>query len=370
MNSIYRQKLETLRFEIRAFKTFEEKLKKWAEYSAEYCNKIAKVKNRAFYVFQSEPISEPEILILGLNPGGKNSFDSQIESDGWGLKEYKKMTPEVFIHQNPWYIGGKEAEKEKEWNILRNLNKTVNVQSELSQIFDNMVYMNILYFNSTNFAEFKTCFNNDWKEVFDNCIELSKLLIFEIIRPKKILCLGIDNCYKPFIKNSQTEELIYRSLYRSQINGLTIYGMTHPSARKTSIERELIGWHLYADWFNKPIVNVIQNKLTIIEKILSNIAKESNLRLDFDKTKIEQRFGSFKFYLQEETEVSIYFEFQKLFYSDLRFEMHKGGFLRTAKTCLPPYDNWMNLKDNFNQEELKNYFDREIKILLEGYNIL
>jgi hypothetical protein len=367
MNSIFRQELEKLRFEIRAFKTFEEKLEKWAEFTVEYCNIVAKVKERAYYVFQSEPKPEPDVLILGLNPGGNYNFDSQLEKDGWGLTQHGKMIPEVFIHQNPWYIGGKEAEKEKEWNILRNLNKTINVHSELSRVFDNMVYMNILYFNSTDFTEFKTCFKNDWKEVFDNCIELSKLLIFEIIRPKRILCLGVDNCYKAFIQNSKTEELIYRSLYRSEINGLTICGMTHPSARTSNFERETIGWHLYSDWFKKPIINDIQTKLTAIEKILSDIANESKLRLDFDMTKIGRRFGSFKFYLPDETGVSIYFEFQKLFYSDLRFELHKGRFLRTAKTCVPPYDNWMNLKVNFNQEELRNYFDREIKTLMKAY---
>jgi hypothetical protein len=165
------------------------------------------------------------------------------------------MTSDVLIHQNPWYIGGQQAKSEKEWNILRNLNKTINVHNDLRHLFDNMVYMNILYFNSTDLVEFKKSFHSDWKEVFENCIRLSSLLIYEIIKPKRIICLGINNCYKSFIGNLPNVELLNRSLYKCENKGIDIYGITHPPARKSNIERELIGWHLYADWYSKPIIN-------------------------------------------------------------------------------------------------------------------
>jgi hypothetical protein len=360
----FKEDLETLRLEIRSYESFEEKLKKWAEFTVEYCNEIAENKNRTYYVFQSEPRYEPDVLILGLNPGGNFTFESQIEKEGWGLKQHGKMISEILIHQNPWYFGGKEEKKEKEWNILRNLNKTINVHSEVSGIFDNMVYMNILYFNSKDFAEFKSWFKESWKDVFENCMELSKLLIFDIIKPKRILCLSIDNCYRPFTRNQQSEQLLTNLLNKSEINGICIYGMTHPSARKTNFERENIGWHLYADWFKKPIFNDILKKLTIIEKLFLEIANELNLKLNFDNTRNGVQFASFKFIILEEPKVSIYFEFQQSFYSDLRFELFNDGFVNKAKQCISPYNNWVELDEYFNPDDFKNYFNNEIYSLL------
>jgi hypothetical protein len=368
MKNKFHDELDALRFEIRILKTYEEKLKRWAQFTVDYCDNVAINKiNRSFYAFQSEPKHEPDILILGLNPQDMSEYRNQYENIGWGLKPYGKMIPEVFIHQNPWYIGGSQASKEKEWNILKNLNKTINVHPDVSRFFENMIYMNILYFNSKDFKEFKNSFKEHWKEVFENCVELSSILIYEVIKPKKIICLGIDNCYKSFIRNVSTNELIKNSLYKCEINGFDIYGMTHPSARTTNFSRENIGWHLYADWFNKPIINSIENKITVIHSILSDIASINNLELNFEKNKLGCKLGAFKFRIYKEKDISIYFEFQKNHYSDLRFELHQKGFMKEAKKCVSPYDNWITLQENFNQENFKDYFEGEIKTILFNF---
>jgi hypothetical protein len=373
MTNVFREQLNKLKTEIKTLENYDEKLKKWAEFTVDYCDNVARHKiDRSFYVFQSEPSFEPEVLILGLNPQDqfKSRYLNQYENVGWGLSDYGKMTADVLIHQNPWYIGGKQAErKKKEWNILRNLKKTINVHHDLYQLFDNMVYMNILYFNSTNFVEFKNSFPLDWKDVFENCVELSSLLIYEIIKPKTIICLGIDNCFKSFIGNSPNEELINRSLYKCKVNGINIYGITHPSARKTNFSRENIGWHIYADLFNKPIFNLLENKISIIYIILSEIATKHKLGLVFDKNKLCERFGYFKFLKQNQKDISIYFEFQKPLYSDLRYEEHQDKFLNTAINCISPYDNWLNLSESFNQESFRNYFESIINIFINDYKL-
>ncbi len=366
MKHNFNEELEILKVEILKSKSFEEKLTKWADHTVKYCHNIAEKKDRSFYAFQSEPKENPEVLILGLNPGGNFSYQSMYDhkTDGWGLNKSGKMITEVFIHQNPGYKGGRLEDPKKEWNILGNMNKTINVNNEFRQLFDNMVYMNILYFNSTDFNEFKDHFKEIWQEVYENCIQLSTLLITEIIKPKRIICLGIDNCFKRFIGNSQSEELIKGSLYKSVKNDFEIYGMTHPSARTSNMSRENIGWHLYADWFNKPFKNSMTNKLLKIKSILTEIAKKYNLKLDFDENKLSQKYGSFKFWPQNENEISLCFEFQKSFYSDLMFELcNNKGFQNKAKKCITPYDNWMLLDENFKQEDFKNYFENEIKTL-------
>jgi len=369
MKNEFQEKFDSLRLYIKTCKTYNEKLNKWAQFTVEYCHDIAINKiDRSFFAFQSDPkVENPEIIILGLNPQNTYSYKSQYENEGWGLTELQKMTPDVFLQQNPWYIGGHKAVIGKEWNILKNLNKTIVVQKDLSLLFDKMIYMNILYFNSTDFSEFKSSFKEHWKEVYENNVQLSALLIFEIIKPKRILCLGIDNCFRSFIGNSPTEEIIKGSLYKCKKNGYDVYGMTHPSARKSNISRENIGWHLYAEWFNKQIFNSTENKISTIKNILSEIAEKYQLQLDFDRNKLANQYGVFNFKPYKEQNISFSFEFQKSFYSDLRYELRKIKFLVEAKKCVPPYDDWMILDENFDHEDFKNYFDGIVKTLTKNY---
>jgi hypothetical protein len=373
MEEITQTEIRVLGLEIVQCCSFEDKLKKWADFTVNYCDNVARTKiNRTFYVFQSEPKQHPDILILGFNPYGTHPYNAMFEHehDGWGLNGYGRMTSDVIIHQNPWYIGGTQSNTQQEWNILKNLNKTITVHPELERIFDNMVYMNILYFNSIDFNEFKTSFKEYWKEVFEACVQLSSILIYEIIKPKKIICLGINNCYKPFVGTTPTEMLVDGALCKCEINGFGIYGMTHPSARTTNVSKQNIGWHLYSDWFNLPLMNGVDDKLVSIQAVFSLIADKYRLKLDFETEQMMGQFGFFKFTSVDKPDISIYFEFQKSFYSDLRFGLHKNGFINGVKKCMPPYNNWTLLAEKFNCKEFENYFEGEIKSLLPEMNII
>lgn len=141
--------------------------------------------------------------------------------------------------------------------------------------------------------------------------------------------------------------------------------MTHPSARESNFYFENIGWHLYTDLFKKPILNSITKKISEIKSILTEIAEQNKLNLDFKETQLASRFGCFKFLHQNETEIPILFEFQKSFYGDLRFGLHKNKkYINGAKECCSPFDNWITLEDDFDRENFKKYFDDEIKALL------
>lgn len=263
MNYLFDEGFTALKLELKAIETYDERLQKWAEFTVDYCDTIARTKiDRSFYAFQSEPKFKPDVVIMGLNPYGKSSYESHYNNEGWGLKSFGKMTPEVFIHQNPWYIGGEQSgklidgKKPKEWNILKKLNITMNVHPELNKYFHNMVYMNVLYFNSSDFKEFQNEFKSDWKEVFDNCVKLTFLLISEVIKPKVVLCLGVGNCFRNFVGKNPIENILPPSLAKSTIDGIDIYGMTHPSARIANKKREEIGWHLYSELLDKSFVKV------------------------------------------------------------------------------------------------------------------
>lgn len=370
MNNDFNKKLEALSANIKASKTFEEKLKKWAEFTVEYCHPIAVDKKKCFYAFQSQLKHEsPKVLILGLNPGEDFTYESMYnhENDGWGLNQHKKMTPEVFLQQNPWYSGGKQAVKDpkKEWNILRNLNRTISVHPDLEKRFNDMVYMNILYFNSKDFQQFKTEFKEDWKEVYDNCIKLSRLLIFEIIKPRRIICLSITNCFQPFVEHQKPEFIFEGSLCKLETMGINVYGITHPSARKSNDLRDSIGWHLYADWFNKPIHKSLNERIATIIPILNEVAEQNELLLECDESKLKQQYGCFKFRHNGESKISIWFEFLKSHCGDLWFEIHDGKrYVKKAIKCKKPYNNWMTLNDDFDKDKFKAYFNKQIEALI------
>lgn len=367
MDSNFQKKFEVLCSQIAVNRTYKEKLNTWADFTVDYCHNLAINKiDRSFYVFQSEPQENPQILILGLNPYGTYQYNSMFNSpiDGWGLNNFKKMIPKVFIHQNPWYNDGKNAEDGKEWNILKNLAKTINITEDFSKLFYNMVYMNILYFNSKDFNEFKNSFKEHWQIVYENCIKLSSLLIFEVIKPEKIICLGIYNCFNPFVGNAVTEVLIKGHLHKYKKNNVNIYGITHPSARVSNFLRENIGWHIFADLSQKSIMISLEKKIIIIENILCEIAKTNRLLFYVEKDKLNKKFGSFTFN-HELTNRVIYFEFQNSFCSDLRYGLHnKNGFIHKAIKCAPPFDNWMDLGEAFNHKDLKNYFSEIIRALI------
>jgi hypothetical protein len=361
MRFISTSELNELVKKLSEIEEFNKKLYKWAEFTLEYCNEVAKIKNRAFFAFQSTPKFKPEVLVLGLNPARNDTFADQISNENWKIKDFGKMSPEIFLQQNPWYNGGEKDEK-GDWNILKKLNKTIEVHSDLLSCFDSLVYMNILYFNSTDFNEFKKHFGSDWEMVYLTCISLTEIVIFEIIKPKTIICLGISNCFRSIVSNSQSLELLNGSLYKSSVKSINVYGMTHPSARITNNIREEIGWSLYSDWFNIPIKSKLKGLLSKIKAILLEIARDNNLTLDFECINNLGKFSYFKFYFIQNSNISLYFEFQKGYYNDLRYALNnkEDKALLNSITCEKPFDNWNQLISSFDEKKFKEYFDKII----------
>ena len=208
-------------------KSFDEKLKMWAEEVVPYCHSMAEKHNRAFFAFQSAP-KKTNVLLLGLNPARRDPYESQKRT--WEIPN--GMTPEVFTKQNPFYKGGKYYNEKEKWNILEKFNVTLSASEKLRGLASNMVYMNILYFNSKDFSELKNRFP-DWKEAYTKCIDYTKFLIQNIIKPKIIICLGIDNCFKQFIpKDNEVKNILQKypnAVHKTTMNGITVYGIIHPS---------------------------------------------------------------------------------------------------------------------------------------------
>ena len=242
--------------------SFEDKLQIWAEEAIKYCHPMAEKLDRAFYAFQSKTLENPRLLLLGLNPGGRYGYEH-------------KMTPEMLLEQNSYYFGGSNYEPRKPWTVLKKLNITRSATREIDGLFNpnTMVYMNLLYFNSSDLAEFLThaeSKNENGQEVFDKCAQLTKDLIFNIIKPKRIICLGIDSCFDLLNSGNETvDEIVPNVLHQTTIEGVDIYGITHPAYRfSTDLERKHTGYYLSHEIFGTIIPNsVTESKSEYIRKL-------------------------------------------------------------------------------------------------------
>lgn len=211
---------------------FENKLKNWAINAVDFCHNIATDKNEnfdlAYYSFQNTPIENPEILFLGINPGGEAyNYASQYENPIWNLLNDKKMTPERFVKANPL------VEEMKTWKMWKNLENTFYTE-KLHKLYNTSMKMNLVYFNTPNISDFLNRKNGF--SIFKKNKDLSIDLILNVIKPKSIICLGTAQCfdYLP-LKNKET--LLKgkkRLLVRGNLENITVYGIPHPSGSYTS----------------------------------------------------------------------------------------------------------------------------------------
>lgn len=263
--------------------SFEEKMQIWAKEAIRYCHPMAEKLDRAFYAFQSKALENPELLLLGLNPGGRYNY------------EYK-MTPEYLLQQNSYYFGGRNYDPTKPWKVLKKLKITSSATRELFGLFNpnSMAYMNLLYFNSSDLSEFLShaeSQNENGQEVVDECSQLTKDLIFNIIKPKRIICLGIDSCFDLLNSDNETvDEIAPNVLHHTTIKGINIYGITHPSYRfSTNLDHKNMGYYLSHEIFGTEMPKLLTvTKSESIRKLTENelpelqsyLQKEIGLELD------------------------------------------------------------------------------------------
>ena len=215
---------------------FDEKLHDWSNKAALFCRSVIEDPDYEidlfFYAFQSPPLSNPDLLILGLNPHENGTYKDGCSA--WGIKE---MTALEMMKENQFWLkkeGIKGREGHESWNIWRKLRKLFR-ENELKLILDSSVYMNLIYFNTNNFDEFIN--KKGSNKVITKCKELTTDVIFNVIKPKSILCLSIPKCFD-YIKGESLENLLpggkKRLLMKKMINGVPVYGVPHVSGSRIS----------------------------------------------------------------------------------------------------------------------------------------
>ena len=213
-------------------KDFENKLNKWALNAVDFCHSIAIDKNEdfdlAFYAFQNSPIENPEILFLGINPGGEAyNYASQYKNPIWNLLNDEKMTPERFVKANPM------VDEMENWKMWKNVERTFYTDN-LQTLYKRSMKMNLVYFNTPNISNFLNRKNG--VRTFKKNRDLSLDLILNVIKPKSIICLGTVQCfdYLPLINKETLLNGKKRLVVKGNLENIPVYGIPHPSGSYTS----------------------------------------------------------------------------------------------------------------------------------------
>lgn len=224
---------------------FDKKLREWSNKVVNYCHDKATNPeydlDLSFYAFQSAPKESPELLLLGINPGREYNYADQFNNPIWGLIDEKRMSAEVFVQANPLF------HNHKTWTLWKNLSKSFE-SDRMNDILSNSMYMNFIYFNTVKIENLLA--KKGGKEVYDMCRDFSLELIWDIIKPKQILCLGTGGCFD-ILPIKDKENLLVdkkRLLVKGRLSSIPIYGIPHPSGSITSdADRKRIGELLRQD---------------------------------------------------------------------------------------------------------------------------
>lgn len=266
---------------------FESRLKNWATKVANECHNIATSSNIEervdlfFYALQSPPKENPDLLIIGLNPGGS---DADTYLSACNTREIERMTYKEIMKENPFWHKRDSKKRDENWAIWTRLKHSF-INDEMFQLLENSVYMNLLYFNSGNFNDFLS--KSGSKKAFDVCCKLTNEAISDVFKPKMIICLGVSDCFngikgctsfEEFPRNKNNKKILVKKYF----NDIPVYGIPHPSSARgiTNEDRALIGKLIYEDFFKQSLPEKSDSIL--------QATHESNTRRKIDADHIQE----------------------------------------------------------------------------------
>lgn len=253
-------------------------LQQWAEIVINDCTPILQKYKLDFYPFQSQLIEKSETLIIGLNPGSYG-YD--------GTKEIQSESYKFTLSIEKIFDGNSEYIKQKDnWKIYQNLMK-IPFFKNLPADFN---YMNYVYFPTPKFDDIKNIMDFD---VINICKSLTIDLI-KIINPKIIIILGTSSGIDIIAKNTETILTGYRKrlVVQGEIEGISTYGIPHPSYNNFQEENEEISKVLQGLINGEKVVPYSLFKIENIE--MKNVKKR-----DFDIEKINESVKEFNFQFQK-----------------------------------------------------------------------
>lgn len=167
---------------------FELKKDKWLKEVSNQCHEFALKTDLDFYVFQTPVSYNPDLLIIGINPGGDKSYCQLLNDKGYSKRPYNDLgyNENTLVIKPDW-----EIENQLKGNdIMRNAFKRVFNKENNLAILENTIMMNMFYFNTQKEIHIDKIDIKD--EIKNYCINKTKEFI-EILNPKNVLFLTSNN---------------------------------------------------------------------------------------------------------------------------------------------------------------------------------
>lgn len=155
----------------------KKELQEWGKKVCCECRELIKrgKTDKDFYVFQTAiPESSPELLLVGINPGGGKTYEEQVAKFRKG--QHRKAIEDLTQGYNIYRDNTNNAFQSRALSRIASLSRFIES--------DKVTGINVCYFNTENI----TGLNAD---VFEFCAERTKELI-KILQPKHILFLTIE----------------------------------------------------------------------------------------------------------------------------------------------------------------------------------
>lgn len=225
--------------------SFKNDLRIWAADTADLYHELAtsnKDCNLGFYTQSNLTRAEmhPELLILAINPGFNGAYLSGSDDKyglvdnerwiEWGVRN-KRMDGDTLLKGNAFW-----GERDK-WALWRRL-RSILGYGELASLLDDeskFVFTNMILFNTYRAREIPAI-------AFKDCPEKTIELI-EILQPRRILCLGKNDCFNLFCKRTKLNpaELIPSELSYVKWKDIPVFGIPHTSKYYSHEEMSMIG---------------------------------------------------------------------------------------------------------------------------------
>lgn len=211
---------------------FNQNLDRWLQEVADGCHEIAV--NPAydmdldFYAFQSKVSFQPELMIIGSNPGGCKKY-SVMNSE---LGRRRREASDLGVCDCNQFLANDG------WESMRSLCDLFS-GDVLRPVFEEAVVTNVVYFNTGTFREIQRRMNQGGREALRFCVKKTIELIRDVVCPRHVLLVGKparDHLAVYFDKPLQPLLVApvegWNVIQDTTISGIPTYCIHHPSLNR------------------------------------------------------------------------------------------------------------------------------------------
>lgn len=230
---------------------FIEQRDKWLEEVSKQFHEVALKLDTDYYVFQTDcSVYNPDLLIIGINPGGSGSYIKKLEEF---KKEGHDRRPASSLKYNMNTLTTKpdweKVNKEPGADKLRScFTRVFNDQTGLKQTLEQAVMMNMFYFNTVKAVDLEKFSIEARKQCLDKTLEF-----IEILNPKNILFLTSDKNLLSEVKVQKT--YLENNVSIGMLGTRTVYIVPHYTyyGAYSTEKAELMGKTLYCCFYRERI---------------------------------------------------------------------------------------------------------------------